>query len=210
VATGRFHRDLLGNKFGRLKVIKFVGVDTGGNAKWKCLCKCGNERIVIALSLVKEHGTRSCGCLNLVTQKRHKCQRGHKFTTENTYTAPGDTRRTCIACKRIGEKKLQKQHNQYLREHPELRLSYENTRRARKTGAGGSFTPEEWLLLCKKYHHKCLRCSKRRKLTADHIVPVSKGGTSYIANIQPLCKPCNSWKHTKFIDFRRKEIKSWH
>ena len=54
---------------------------------------------------------------------------------------------------------------------------------------------------------ECLCCNRRRKLTADHVIPVSKGGTSYISNIQPLCQPCNSSKGTKTTDFR--EI-AWH
>jgi 5-methylcytosine-specific restriction endonuclease McrA len=56
--------------------------------------------------------------------------------------------------------------------------------------------------LCEKYHKRCLCCDKRRKLTADHVIPVSKGGTSDISNIQPLCQPCNSSKGAKIIDYR--------
>lgn len=80
--------------------------------------------------------------------------------------------------------------------------AYFQKRRTAKTLAGGSFTAAEWSALCNKYHHKCLCCDKRRKLTADHIIPVSKGGTSDISNIQPLCQPCNSSKGTKTTDFR--------
>jgi 5-methylcytosine-specific restriction endonuclease McrA len=75
-------------------------------------------------------------------------------------------------------------------------------RRTMKTKAGGSFTSAEWNALCKKYKNKCLRCKKRRKLTADHVMPVSKGGTSNISNIQPLCGPCNSKKGTSCTDYR--------
>jgi hypothetical protein len=201
---GRFHTDLLGKVFGKLTVICFDRVDNGGNAKWLCECWCGKHTVVHALSLVKENGTRSCGCLNSATQRRYACQRGHAFTLENTIVGKNN-RRTCRTCKSANEKTRQGQHNQYLREHPELRLSYENARRARKTSAGGSFTPEEWIALCDKYEHKCVRCKRRRKLTADHVIPVSKGGTSSIENIQPLCKPCNSWKHTQSIDFRKEK-----
>jgi 5-methylcytosine-specific restriction endonuclease McrA len=55
-----------------------------------------------------------------------------------------------------------------------------------------------------------LCCDKKRKLTADHIVPVSKGGTSNISNIQPLCGPCNSSKGAKTVDYRRETNNAGH
>ena len=32
-------------------------------AQWLCLCDCGNQTIVLGSSLVKNNGTKSCGCL---------------------------------------------------------------------------------------------------------------------------------------------------
>lgn len=78
----------------------------------------------------------------------------------------------------------------------------EAKRRAHKLGNGGSFTVQEWIELCKRYNHRCLACGKDEPLTADHVVPLSKGGTSNIDNIQPLCKSCNSRKRDKTIDYR--------
>lgn len=66
--------------------------------------------------------------------------------------------------------------------------------RARKFEAEGSHTPEEWRVLVKACGSRCARCGEVRKVTRDHIVPLSKGGTDYISNIQPLCRPCNSRK----------------
>lgn len=59
----------------------------------------------------------------------------------------------------------------------------------------GSFSLDDWNALVALYNFRCAWCaSSIRKLTIDHIVPVSKGGDNYITNIQPLCKPCNSKK----------------
>lgn len=80
-------------------------------------------------------------------------------------------------------------------------------RRARKAHAPGSYTQTQWLLLKSQYNYTCLRCSRSEpeiKLTPDHIVPLSRGGSNDISNIQPLCHSCNSSKGTKTIDFRPK------
>jgi hypothetical protein len=77
-------------------------------------------------------------------------------------------------------------------------------RRALKAGAEGSHTFGEWETLKKQCGNKCLMCGEIEpniKLTEDHIVPLSKGGTDYIENIQPLCLACNTRKHTKVINF---------
>lgn len=73
----------------------------------------------------------------------------------------------------------------------------------RKTAAGGSYTAAEWKCLIEHYGNKCLCCGRTDvKLTADHIIPISKGGASNIENIQPLCGPCNSGKCDRTIDYR--------
>ena len=91
---------------------------------------------------------------------------------------------------------------QWEKSNPEYRKAKDSRRRALKAGNGGFFTAQEWKDLCKKYNYKCLCCKKRKKLTADHVITVSKGGTSNIDNIQPLCGICNSSKGAKIIDYR--------
>jgi len=94
----------------------------------------------------------------------------------------------------------------YQKRNPEVFKAIQNKRRTSKTSAGGSFSVAEWKSLVKQCRNRCLCCGKRRKLTADHVIPVSKGGTSNISNIQPLCGPCNSSKGTKCTDYRKRRI----
>lgn len=69
-----------------------------------------------------------------------------------------------------------------------------NDRYARLRQNGGSHTDQEWIALCVAHNGRCMQCKKRKPLTMDHIIPVSKGGTDDITNIQPMCRSCNSKK----------------
>ncbi len=86
-------------------------------------------------------------------------------------------------------------------------VSYSANRRAKCRTNGGGFTGEEWDHMKAVYEYRCLRCGKQEpeiKLTADHVVPVSKGGHGGIENIQPLCGPCNTWKKDRAYDYRQR------
>lgn len=68
----------------------------------------------------------------------------------------------------------------------------------------GLHTYGEWELLKKQYNYTCPCCHKSEpdiKLTEDHIVPITRGGSNNIENIQPLCKSCNCKKYTKTIKY---------
>ena len=93
-------------------------------------------------------------------------------------------------------------NKEYRQNNPEAARARVHKRRAIKAQSGGSYTVAEWKGLCNKYDNKCLCCGKKKELTADHVIPIAKGGTSSIDNIQPLCMPCNAKKHTGTQDFR--------
>lgn len=88
--------------------------------------------------------------------------------------------------------------------HPQYRAYHSKIRRARKKGAKGTFTLEEWESLKERHNRRCLCCGRAEpevKLTADHIVPLVRGGTNDISNIQPLCGSCNSRKNIKIVAY---------
>lgn len=90
----------------------------------------------------------------------------------------------------------------WARKHPKKILSYVHTRRARKRSAPGTYTDAEFQALCTDCGNICLRCGQLAPLTVDHVIPLSKGGSNDISNLQPLCKSCNSSKGTKSTDYR--------
>lgn len=87
--------------------------------------------------------------------------------------------------------------------NPEYFRAAANRYRARKAKAEGDFTPEQFRDLCAEYGNRCASCRESKSLHADHVVPLCKGGSNFISNIQPLCKSCNSKKATKIILFPR-------
>lgn len=107
--------------------------------------------------------------------------------------------------KKIGRRRI----NQYMRKwrttNPESYRAHKTRDHQRRRAAGPLFTTKEWRDLVAKYDYTCLCCGRREpdiRLSADHVIPVTKGGSNEIGNIQPLCKSCNSKKRTRTTDFR--------
>ena len=81
-----------------------------------------------------------------------------------------------------------------------LQVLPSESRKARAKKAGGSFTIKEFTAKCEKYNWQCAYCGcelDRQTATADHVTPLSRGGSSNISNIVPACLHCNLTKNTK-------------
>lgn len=53
--------DITGERFGRLKAVRFAYLDSENKAIWECLCDCGNTFYVSGKRL-RSGNTISCGC----------------------------------------------------------------------------------------------------------------------------------------------------
>jgi 5-methylcytosine-specific restriction endonuclease McrA len=80
-------------------------------------------------------------------------------------------------------------------------VAYQATRRARKAGAIGSHTAQEFADQLAKQKYRCFYCGKniRHKATEDHFIPLSRGGHNYIDNIRAACLSCNISKGNKLL-----------
>lgn len=80
-------KNLIGKKFGRLKVIKYVGKDENKQRIWLCKCDCGKEKRVSTRYLTSGD-TKSCGCLLSDTSREYysKLNKTHGMTHTRLYT----------------------------------------------------------------------------------------------------------------------------
>lgn len=91
--------------------------------------------------------------------------------------------------------KIKKIKNNYRKNNPETVQKHRMTRRARKAqnGVFKVFNKE----LHKLMNSPCVACGSTNQITIDHIIPIARGGTHSIGNLQSLCRSCNSSKVDK-------------
>lgn len=64
-------KDLSGQRFGRLLVLRRADSSASGATRWLCKCDCGKETIVLSNNLTRGQ-TQSCGCLRNEKRKQRK------------------------------------------------------------------------------------------------------------------------------------------
>ena len=106
----------------------------------------------------------------------------------------------------MSEAKKSKKHPNWKGGISKDKQHYGRERRIRKLNATGFHTLGEWENLKAQYNWTCPGCGKKEpkiKLEEDHVIPLTKGGSDNIENIQPLCRSCNAKKYTKIIKYKK-------
>ena len=75
-------KDITGQRFGMLTVMKRAGTNKHRKALWKCKCDCGRNTVVSSVDLVTGN-TKSCGCLGKNYAKRNLMEGGFWYGTKN-------------------------------------------------------------------------------------------------------------------------------
>ena len=190
-----------------VKVVYNVGMN---KYHGKPCIKCGaTERY--------EDGGRCCACHRVRAKKWREAnpekmrEYGKRWSKANPEKRSEYTRRWQAAnpekvreiARRWGEDNRDRKSEydkRWFEANPEKVREYNHRRRIHKNN--NESQPYEFKVICAHYDNRCVKCGEKKKLTVDHINPISKGGPDIASNIQPLCKSCNSKKSARNIDYR--------
>lgn len=81
-----YSKDLTGNRFGKLTVIRYVGKHPNNKHRsmWECICDCGNTYVTSVNSLNANHA-KSCGCVGKITFRHNGRHKMSGTKEQNTY-----------------------------------------------------------------------------------------------------------------------------
>lgn len=126
-----------------------------------------------------------------LTKKRYRATHREEISAHHAqrYRENGESIRARIA----------KHRREHLAEHRERErraaIIKNPLRRAHLLGLPDTLALSQWEAIKRAYGGRCAYCgTKPRKLTIDHVVPISKGGGTVPENIVPACSFCNTSK----------------
>ena len=83
LSSERRFKDLSGQRFGKLTVIRQTGIKHG-HTFWECRCDCGNITFVTS-DCLKSENTQSCGCSQFVYDEKEIVKKSEKHRLRATY-----------------------------------------------------------------------------------------------------------------------------
>lgn len=80
------------------------------------------------------------------------------------------------------------------KKHPDLHRQSRRNAKARRKNALGYSTAEQVAARVAMWGGKCWMCGESWE-QIDHVIPLSRGGTNWPANLRPACAECNNRKN---------------
>lgn len=110
----------------------------------------------------------------------------------------------CVICNKIFTPKRSNSYYCYSNScQQEIKKQRQRIKDFRKRSVFGHISEYELFTLFNR-DKKCVYCSSENKLTIDHILPISRGGTNEFHNLVLCCQSCNSKKsNNNVFDFCR-------
>lgn len=156
------------------------------------------------------------GCRKSAYRKSEMERRKQRYASDPSYRA---SKRASVraAFEKNGQRYVEKQRERY-RQIESLRAAatertkawraanpnsvkmYDARRRARDSGANGSFKADDVKRLLEQQRAKCIYCGTDISdglHTIEHVIPLSRGGSNSIENIALACRSCNARKGQK-------------
>lgn len=116
-----------------------------------------------------------------------------------------DPARTCKRCgvcqaayyarwKQENREKFSRSKTNYYRQDIPRQRAWAMNHIAKRHKVPGTLTGDDIRDVFAAAQGRCSYCRKRRFLTVDHMIPLSRGGANTRANLTAACRPCNSGK----------------
>lgn len=86
-------RDISGQRFGRLHVVKMMGLNQHRRMLWLCECDCGNKNFIVTGGSLTGGSTKSCGCFK--KEKQAESQMRHGMCGTKIYTTWKNMKSRC-------------------------------------------------------------------------------------------------------------------
>lgn len=146
------------------------------------------------------------------TQKQWYAEHKEERLAKQKVYAEANPEQVKATTKRYEERPETKaKHRKWEHEHPEKVKAKNRQRNHSKRSANGHFTEAQWQARLNFFGRQCVECGtdwdslRSSEQTMDHIIPLSLGGTNWPANLQPMCRSCNSAKSNKYRRRKKKD-----
>ena len=186
--------------------IRIYDEDTGELLQKQCN-KCGKVKDV---SEFNRNKSKSDGLHN----QCKKCRSNDKKMKERKKEYREDNKDYFKEYYESNKERYKERRKEYFQtpEGRAIKARAKHKRRALKKGNGGSYTQEQWNQCLDYFNHCDAYTGEPLESTeVEHIIPISKGGTSNIYNLVPANKSTNCSKHNSdvFEWYSKQEYFSW-